>query len=150
MKKTILIIVALFLALQFIPTAQENPQSDPVLALKPPEDVDVVMKKACYNCHTNNTQWPTYSKIAPISFMITSNVKKARQAINFSEYESIANEIKIKRLQRGMQLVKSSLMSPSSYKLMHGEAELNSEEKQLIINYFESLIQKLENGEKNV
>lgn len=139
MKKTIIIVLIFILGIQFIPSTQANPSADPAIALNPPEEVQKLLKRACYDCHSNNTQWPIYSKIAPASFAISFHVSDGREAINFSEYETIDSDTKRKRLKRASHMIKIGFMPPSSYSLMHSEADLTLDEKKVLIKYFEEL-----------
>ena len=77
------------MALQLIPIERSNPPIDKNIALHPPKEVKSILKKACYDCHSNETKWPFYANIAPLSFSISSHVKDGRKALNFSEWKNI-------------------------------------------------------------
>ena len=139
MKKTIITLLIFILGIQFIPSIQENPSADPAIALNPPEEVPKLLTRSGYDGQSNNTQWPIYSKIAPASFAMSFHVSDGREAINFSEYETIDSDTKRKRLKRASHMIKIGFMPPSSYSLMHSEAELTLDEKKILIEYFEKL-----------
>ena len=63
-------------------------------ALQMPDEVRLVMAKACNNCHTYETKWPWYSRIAPANRLIEYDVKRARAAVNFSEWSDTAGKKK--------------------------------------------------------
>jgi hypothetical protein len=139
LKKILLSLFILLVAIQFIPLNQVNPKSEESLSLKPPKNIEIILKKACYDCHSNDTIWPSYSKIAPASFFITSHVNDGRKAINFSTYKQMDGEKKDARLKRAVKLIQLDMMPPSSYILLHKDAKLTLEEKKELIKYFESL-----------
>ncbi|MEA1917616.1 MAG: heme-binding domain-containing protein [Campylobacterota bacterium] len=138
MKKILIITAIVIVAIQFIPVSETNPLVDEKLALHPPLHVEQILQHACNDCHSNSTQWPAYSKIAPISLFVASHVNSGRKAINFSEFANMPKERKIKRLKRAISLIKNGMMPLASYTLMHKEADLTLEQKKSLIEYFES------------
>ena len=103
MKIVFLSLLVLLIVIQFIPVKKSNPPIDENMALKAPEDVMKLLKKSCYDCHSNETKWPWYSAIAPLSWSIVSHVNNGRKALNFSNYKKIDKNIKIKRLKRAIK-----------------------------------------------
>ena len=98
MKKMFLILIGIILLMQLIQPEKTNPPVDTTITLKAPQEVMQILKRACYDCHSYETIWPWYSNIAPLSWSIASHVKDGREAVNFSKWEEIQDEIKIKRL----------------------------------------------------
>lgn len=143
MKKTIITILILFIAIQFIRIEKTNPPFEEKTALNAPENVKAILKRSCYDCHSNETKWPWYSNIAPLSWSIASHVKDARAAFNFSNYENIKTDIKIKRLKRAVQTVNNSMMPLSSYLWFHKDAKLTKNEKKILSDWFQKEIDKL-------
>ena len=73
-------ILVVLLAIQLVPVQRSNP---PVEAEVPaPENVRTILRRACYDCHSNETVWPWYSRIAPVSFLVASDVHEARAKMN--------------------------------------------------------------------
>src|SRR5512140_1474651 len=86
-----------FAAMQLVTCTRSNP---PVLAdIHAADDVKVVLKRACYDCHSNETTWPWYSHVAPASWLLHYDVTEGRAALNFSDWESLPPEKRAK-LQR--------------------------------------------------
>lgn len=137
MKKIILTFVAFLILLQLIPVETTNPPIDPKATLNTDANVMKVLKKACYDCHSNETKWPFYSSIAPFSFFITSHVNDGRKALNFSNYNNIDQETKEKRLKRAIVTTKNERMALPSYRFAHENAKLSIEEKKIIAAWFE-------------
>ncbi len=144
MKKAFLIIVAILILIQFIRPERTNPSVDPAEALQAPEEVVTILRRSCYDCHSNETKWPWYSNIAPMSWSIASHVREGRKALNFSRYRTIDPKIKAKRLKRMIKTTRNGMMPLPSYLWLHKDAKLSPEEKQTIEAWAESELQKLQ------
>ena len=137
MKKIIFTFVAILLLLQLIPVEKTNPQINSQSTLNTNISVMKILKKSCYDCHSNETKWPFYTSIAPFSFFVTSHVNDGRKALNFSNYNNIDNETKEKRLQRAIITTKNGRMALPSYLFAHKSAKLSKEEKKILSAWFE-------------
>lgn len=130
MKKVIIVLVVIFVGIQFIPVERTNP---PITnEVNAPPEVKAILKKACYDCHSNETNWVWYTKIAPVSFLTSSDVSEGRRHINFSEW-NVNKEAKAK--DKIWDEISEEQMPPWQYKLMHSEAKLTQEEKNIIRNW---------------
>ena len=137
---TILIILV---AIQFVPVNREIPKSDEnndfLVMTQAPEDVQILMRNACYDCHSNETNWPWYSHIAPISFVIVEHIVDGKDHLNFSnwstydfeDYPSILKHMK-KEIERGG-------MPLAGYTLIHTDAKMTDERKALILNWIDDV-----------
>jgi len=149
MKKNInYILWALFvivIAIQFVPLNKQNPvinkSADFLLVSNAPDEVRTIIQESCYNCHSNETEWPWYSKIAPVSFMITHHVAEARENLNFSEWTSYDSKDLPHILQRIKKEIKKDEMPLSTYLLIHPEAKMNAENKTIVFNWIDELIE---------
>lgn len=76
-----------FIAIQFIPVQRTNrPGSgDP----QAPRDVQWILRRACYDCHSTETRWPIWAYVAPISWQVVADVDRARKFVNFSDWQSL-------------------------------------------------------------
>ncbi len=132
MKKIIVAIVVILVGIQFIPVERTNPpiQSD----FDAPADVKAIIKKACYNCHSNETKWVWYTKIAPVSFLTSSDVSDGRRHLNFSDWNRYADKFaKVK--EKIWDEVREENMPPWQYRIMHSNARLTQEEKDILRNW---------------
>ena len=143
LKKTFIFFVITFIGIQFIPVDKINPKIDTSLTLNTDENVLKILKKSCYDCHSYETKWSIYSDIAPLSFGVVSHVKDGRQALNFSVYKNIDVQIREKRLQRAITLIKNERMPVSSYLTFHEEARMTKGEKETLIAWFEKELEYL-------
>jgi len=137
LKKTIIFLAATLIAIQFIPLEKTNPKVDEAITLKTDKKVLAILKKSCYDCHSNETKWSIYSNIAPLSFGVVSHVSDGRNALNFSTYKNIDEETKERRFKRAVILIKSERMPVSNYLAFHEEARMTKDEKETLISWFE-------------
>jgi mono/diheme cytochrome c family protein len=130
MKKLLIVLVIIFVGIQFIPVERTNP---PVKSeIDAPADVKAIFKKACYNCHSNETNWVWYTKVAPASFLAVKDVQDGRRHLNFSEW-NINKEAKAK--ENIWDEVREEQMPPWQYKIFHSESKLTQEEKNILRNW---------------
>lgn len=130
MKKILIVLVLILVGIQFIPVERTNP---PIKSeVDAPENVKTILKKACYDCHSNETNWGWYTKVAPASFLAADDVKHGRKHLNFSEW-NISKEEKAK--EEIWDEVREEQMPPWQYKIFHSEAKLTQEEKNILRNW---------------
>ncbi|MCC6783749.1 MAG: heme-binding domain-containing protein [Planctomycetes bacterium] len=133
--RTIFVLVLLALvAAQFVPVDRSNGKVDPALTLKAPDDVLAVLRRACFDCHSNETVWPWYSYVAPASWLVADHVHEGREALNFSTWlDEYPDEVD-QEDARGecWDEVKKGKMPMESYVILHGEAKLSDADKALI------------------
>lgn len=132
MKKFIAFLVVVFIGIQFIPVERNNP---PVVSdIDAPSGVKDILRKACYDCHSNETNWAWYTKIAPMSLLSAKDVEEGRKHLNFSEwgnYTSKTEQIK----EEIWEEVREEQMPPWMYRVSHSESKLTPEEKNLLRNW---------------
>ena len=110
------------LAIQFVPVSRGNPPVVRELVWDSPA-TRAIARNACYDCHSNETRWPWYAHVAPVSWLVANDVKNARERLNFSEISGDDRVgILVKRITKGE-------MPPSDYLLMHAAARLSEAEK---------------------
>ena len=138
MKKLSLITLLILIGIQFIP--MDVPADLPTKAedkLEAPENIQAILKRACFDCHSSHTTFPWYSSIAPVSWFTKMHVKEGREHLNFSTWASYDDEKKIKYLQKIPKAIKSKMPMPS-YLLIHKEAELSDADKATLTEWAES------------
>jgi len=135
MKKLTLIALVIFIGIQFIP--MDVPADIPTKAeneLKAPDEVISILKRACFDCHSNHTTFPWYSSIAPVSLFTKLHVKEGREHMNFSTWAEYDDEKKLKFLDKIPKAIDSKMPLPS-YLLIHKEAKLSDEDKALLTKW---------------
>ncbi len=135
--RTVLIMAMGFGALQLAPGPERtNPpvQAHRTIAAttQVTPQVGTLLRRACGNCHTNETRWPWYSRVAPLSWMLARDVAQGRNAMNFSEWEP---ERASGVLGAACNAVESGLMPPKSYLLLHPEARWSRQETQTFCDW---------------
>jgi hypothetical protein len=76
-KYSLYSVITVFILIQFVPVNRDNPSVDLELVLKAPPEVTSILENSCYDCHSNQTNWPFYSYIAPVSWLVARDVNKA-------------------------------------------------------------------------
>lgn len=116
--------IILFLLVTWIITpAKTNP---PVTAeITADSEVMTIFKRACYDCHSNNTTWPWYSYIPPTSLFVVDHVEHGRREMNFTEWNRYDVERKLKYVRKILKLVEKRAMPLESYLILHDEAEIS-------------------------
>jgi heme-binding protein len=106
-------------------------------ALAAPMEVATVLRNACYDCHSNETEWPWYSAIAPLSWWVHHEVDGGRRRLNFSEWAAYASDpdTASQKLDEIAKLVASGDMAPWHYRIVHPGARLSAPQRDLLIHW---------------
>jgi hypothetical protein len=94
-----------------------------------------LFERACQNCHSDNTQWPWYSRIPPASWIVAHDIREARSHVNFSNWNSYSAEGQEDLLTRIGSMARTGRMPPSRYTFLHHEANLTPQERQAIYEW---------------
>ena len=122
--------VCLVIAMQFWPIERTNPQV--ISDIQSPREVKKVLRLACYNCHSNETQWPWYSRVAPVSWLLIHDVSEAREKLNFSDWEAIPIGDRPAIARQMWREVENGEMPLPIYRILHPEAHLSEIQKNTI------------------
>jgi hypothetical protein len=110
------------LAIQLVPYGRDH--TNPPIAGEPTWDAPAtraLARQACFDCHSNETEWPAYASIAPVSWLVQHDVDEGRAALNFSEWTRPQKEAK-----EAAKEVREGEMPPAAYKLIHAHARLGA------------------------
>jgi len=125
-------LVVITTAIQFVRPARTNPLVDPSHALAElqpvPAHVTAVLDRACRDCHSNETSWPWYTNISPVSWFVADHVHHGRDHFNYSEWTSYDSDDQDKFLGAMCDLAKRERMPLPSYLLIHRASKLSSED----------------------
>ncbi len=136
---TIIGLALLLLLLQFVQPLRTNPEV--TADLEAPAEVKAVLQRCCYDCHSNETTWPWYSAFAPMSWVVTRHVDEGREHLNFSDWETYEALRLLSLSDDIIDQIQTGAMPMSSYLLLHPDAKLSREEKELLIDWAEDLAQ---------
>jgi len=142
-KKIAWILLVSLIVIQFFRIDKTNPEydinNDFITIHQPPEDVMVMLKDACYDCHSNESKYPWYTNIAPVSFWIKGHIKKGRKKLNFSDWGTFSDEKKVHKIDETIEYVGEGWMPIGSYKIAHSSARLTDEQRKRLVAYFTSI-----------
>lgn len=146
-KKIAIAFFLVFIAIQFYQPKQNVSSSFDIGKnfannYKVPPTVLNSLQKACYDCHSNNTQYLWYDYIQPARWFVESHIKNGKEELNFNEFASYSNRKQQSKLEAISREIKSGNMPLSSYKQLHEDAILNETQKQEIISWIEQTINK--------
>ena len=108
-----------------------------------PKNVEAILRTSCYDCHSNNTNYPWHSYIQPVRLLMESHIKKGKKDLNFSEFGNYSKRKQANKLDRIIKQIKSNEMPLASYTLIHKKATLTATQKREVIDW----INTLENNE---
>lgn len=126
-------VAVLLLVLQLVPVDRSNP---PVTAaLSPGGAVEDVLRAACMDCHSNETVWPWYSRVAPVSIWVARHVEEGREHFNLSTYGEAEARRQDHMMEEVIEVMESGEMPLRSYTLGHPEARLTDVQRELLMEW---------------
>mgnify|MGYP001217217724 FL=1 len=136
-----------FAGLQLIPIERSNPPlntgEDLLYSRMVPEEMQQLVKMACYDCHSNETVYPWYSWIAPVSFVLRHHIKEGREHLNFSIWNTYMDKRKDHTLDDCIEVVEEGEMPLKPYRWMHPEARLTPEQRDQLADFFREQVRAL-------
>lgn len=132
-KKVVVGLVVAFVGIQFVPVRRDNPPVE--AAIEVPENVRTVLETSCYDCHSNLTDWPWYSRVAPASWLVARDVAKGRDELNFSEWGDYSDRRRNRKLEDIEELVTEKEMPLKIYLPLHPEAALSVADMQTLVDW---------------
>lgn len=147
MKKWKLLLLAVlvgFAVAQLFNPARTNPpvKNDFLAATQPPAAVAASLRAACNDCHSHETVWPWYAKIAPVAWLVASDVNEGREHLNLSDWPTEPDRA-IKKLDRINEAVDDRAMPPKKYTLIHANARLTETQRKEILDWTDAAAAKL-------
>ena len=100
-----------------------------------PKNVETILRTSCYDCHSNNTNYPLYSYIQPARFFMEEHIKDGKKDLNFNEFGRYSKRKQENKLEAIIKQIKSDEMPLASYTLIHKNAILTPTQKEEIINW---------------
>ena len=145
MKKTkiIIAVIASLTAIQFIPLpgreyVQPKQGNDITDVLPISDETEELLRATCYDCHSDETRYPWYADIAPLSWWVQHHVNEGREHLNFSHFGELSMSRRDHRLEEGVEMMKKEEMPLSSYTWMHPEAKISLRQRAAMIDFFSS------------
>jgi hypothetical protein len=148
-KKIALAGIIVLALIQFIQPARNQSgqvlETDVSRIITVPDPVQTSLKKACYDCHSNNTDYPWYTYVQPIGWLMSNHIRNGKEKLNFSDFGAYSKRRQASKLKSIASQVENDEMPISSYTWMHKNALLSQTEKDLIITWANSTRDSLTN-----
>lgn len=146
--KIILIVLSLvFVVIQLVPSGRPGNQlvdGQDIFEINDiPPDIGLLLKNACYDCHSQAVKYPWYSYVAPVSWLVVRDVKMGREHLDFGKWGELTKRKQIKVLTEIAEEVEEGNMPMPIYINMHSEADLTDEQRKLVISWSEQLAEKI-------
>jgi Haem-binding domain len=140
-------LVAGFALLQLTNPPRINPPviHDLMASSAPPPQIATMLHAACYDCHSSETRWPWYSHIAPMSWLIASDVKEGREHLNLSDWPNDNPVRAAKRLENMSDKVGSGEMPLKKYTKIHTDARLTESQRKELTDWLDAEAARLSN-----
>lgn len=136
------IVLLVLVIIQFIRIDKTNLEvvieNDFIVQTNPPEHIQTILKTSCYDCHSNESTYPWYTNVAPISWWVKQHINEAREELNFSEWTSYPLKKQKHKLEEVYEEVEEGEMPLPSYLIVHSEAKLTTEQKNELVAWFKA------------
>jgi hypothetical protein len=125
----LVLLLAIFIGIQLAPMERANPPFDPKLRIEHhvnvPPDVQAILDRSCKDCHSDETVWPWYSRVAPASWLLVNHVRDGREQMNLSEWGAMDSDAAKDVLIEVCRQIKKGQMPVPSYAWIHRSAALS-------------------------
>lgn len=131
-----IVLVVVLVGMQLIPVERSNPPvTGPIDA---PAVVKELLARSCGDCHSNETVWPWYSRLAPASWIVTRDVRKGREELDFSEWADYSQRRRNRKFEEIEEYVDNRKMPLPIYLSLHADARLADSDRQTIVDWARS------------
>jgi hypothetical protein len=128
-RRILIGLVILFVVIQLVPYGRDHSNPNVVQDAPWPDARSATLARtSCYDCHSNETDWPVYSNVAPISWLVQRDVDEGRDKLNFSRWDESQA-----KLDKAADQVERGKMPPANYTRIHSSAKLSDEEQQVLV-----------------
>ena len=134
----IALIAVQFISMDISAKLETNPKEE----IQATKEIMTILKRSCYDCHSNEVKEPFYYNIAPMSWLVQRHIKNGREVVNFSKWNSYTQEKQFKIMDKLPKSIVIRMPMPS-YLWLHQEAKLSADEKKLLTKWAEELKEKI-------
>lgn len=150
LKKISIALLIVFIGIQFIPTTRNQSSdiqvTDIVKSFQVPEKIEKIFKTSCYDCHSNNTNYPWYNKMQPVAWFLEDHIKEGKSELNFSEFGAYSKRRQKSKFKSIASQIEDGEMPLSSYTMLHQDAKLSSNDKEEVLAWIDRMIDNLNNN----
>lgn len=134
LRRPLAVIAALvfmaFIAIQFVPVDRSNPPG--AMEVSAPPEVMALLRRSCYDCHSNETRWPWYGYVAPLSWLIEKDIRDGRDQLNFSTWDQYSARKRARSIDEIYEVAAAGEMPLPIYLITHGDARLSPQDLVLL------------------
>lgn len=146
-KRVLLFLLGIFILIQLVPANKpdvtvDNP-NDLLVNNSVPSNIESMLRTSCYDCHSNETIYPWYAYVAPVSFLVSKDTREGRRELNFSEWEKLDFDEQAEMLEEIAEEVEEGEMPMKIYPITHPKAKLSDENREEIENWALSMAESL-------
>ena len=138
-KKVLLILIVLLVVAQFFGPEKNQGDLTSIESFlnetNPPEDVKLILKETCYDCHSDFTRYPWYNSITPINYWLKGHIDHGKEHFNVSKWEGNSTKRKDHKFEELIEMVEAKEMPLPSYTWTHGDAKLSQEQIDAMVNW---------------
>ncbi|WP_298550993.1 heme-binding domain-containing protein [uncultured Algibacter sp.] len=138
-KKLLLLLLIVFVIAQFFRPDKNEGDLTSINAFmdetNPPENVKIILKETCFDCHSDITRYPWYNNITPVNYWLASHVKDGKKHFNMSNWEGNSIKRKDHKFEELIEIVENKEMPLNSYAWTHSEAKLNDKQIKAVIDW---------------
>nr|WP_294791066.1 heme-binding domain-containing protein [uncultured Mucilaginibacter sp.] len=143
-RNTVIIIgAAIIIGIQFIRpehnVTRQTTETDINQILPLPERLKSILKRSCYDCHSNTTRYPWYAEIQPFGWWLAGHIKEGKEELNFNEFGNYSPRKQQSKLKAIANSVEDRTMPLGSYTLIHPNARLSATEKTMVITWMQNM-----------
>ncbi|MEX1201724.1 MAG: heme-binding domain-containing protein [Ferruginibacter sp.] len=148
LKKIGIALLLVFGLVQFYPRPEKNKgiaSNDISVWHSVPPNVKELISTACYNCHSNTTKYPWYANIQPVAWWLNEHVEDGKKELNFSEFGNYTLARQFHKLEEVTEMIETNEMPLQSYSIIHSDAKLSAEQKQVVLSWAADIRQTMKN-----
>ena len=141
-----LFFLALFIVIQFFRPARNDSgdkRKNISMLYEVPPGIDTILKRSCMDCHSNNTVYPWYDRIQPVTWWVTNHIRNGKRHLNFDNFATMRIAMQKKRMEDCLEQLKNDEMPLSSYTLIHRDAILSPSDKDTLSRWCQGIIDQI-------
>ena len=138
-KKIAWALLVIFIGMQFYRPERNTDTGDHLASFlsetNPSEEVRGILKSSCYDCHSNQTEYPWYNQVAPVSWWLADHIEEGKEHLNFSGWGSYNSKKKDHKLEEVVEILESAEMPLKEYTWTHAEARLTDQQREAVMEW---------------
>lgn len=147
MKKILIGLLVVLVAIQFFQIDKTNPVADEKLDFlvmnNTSPEIATQIKASCYDCHSNQSVYPAYTYVQPVGWFVKNHIEEGKEHLNFSEFGNYSAKKQAHKLEESYEMIEKGEMPLSSYTIIHKEAVLDEAQQTALISYFKEIEKKI-------